>query len=128
MGSTCVCPPIPGEFLSPQQISAKRDRGGEASSLFLWFSPESVERDLLGRGGVGALPLSAPRHSSGSGLVVGAKSGEGQLCLLMNHQKVTSPSCVPKLDLSQNRKVRNFIIHSWGEALGCHTGGDWRVL
>lgn len=51
---------------------------------------------------------------------MGAKSGEGQLCLLMNHQKVTSPSCVPKLDLSQSRKVRNFIIHSWG-------GKHWAV-
>lgn len=62
-----------------------------------------------------------PPDSSGSGLVVGAKPGQGQLCLLMSHQKVTSP-CEPKLDLSQNPKVRNFIIHSLGEALGCYTG------
>ncbi|XP_039937896.1 5'(3')-deoxyribonucleotidase, cytosolic type isoform X1 [Hirundo rustica] len=36
---------------------------------------------------------------------MGAKPGQGQLCLLMSHQKVISP-CVPKLDLSQNPKAK----------------------
>ncbi|XP_023794408.1 5'(3')-deoxyribonucleotidase, cytosolic type isoform X2 [Cyanistes caeruleus] len=36
--------------------------------------------------------------------MVGAKPGQGQLCLLTSHENVTS--CVPKLDFSQNPKAK----------------------
>lgn len=127
----CLCLPthpqwIPEPSANLSQMWQRRRSLQLVPLIFTWV----IWKRPAGKGcGVWELCLcQPPPDSSGSGLVVGAKPGQGQLCLLMSHQKVTSPSCEPKLDLSQNPKVRNFIIHSLGEALGCYTGGDWRVL
>lgn len=126
LARSLLCPVCYGgkggfEFLSSQPISAKCDRGGEASSLFLWFLLESAERHLLGRGGVGALPPSAPQPPVGQGWFWEQSQARAALLPHEPPQSDFSSLCAQAgpFPEPEGEKCHNSLL---GEAAGCSLG------